>query len=233
MRLVARLGGGLLFAATAATTTLVVVACAKGTDSVDVDEGGVVEEDAARDVNVVPLPSKDSSSPDDSGPLPGDDSGTCTRKVVVNEVLMNGPSGSEFIELYNASTCAVPMGDWKISYKSGSNAAGGATYTFATGASLAPKAFFVIATANFSGAKNATFNGGLSNSDGQVGLLDDKKATVDAVGWGTGTAGDYTEGAPVPLPPTNSSVARNTDGVDTNDNKADFKTATPSAGQPN
>jgi hypothetical protein len=232
MRLVSRLGGGLLVAAALAITTLVVVACATGTESTDTGDGGIVEVDAARDVNVVPNP-KDSSSPDDSGMLPGDDSGSCTKKVVINEVLVNGPSGSEFVELYNPSACAVPLGNWKIAYKSAGNTAGGATHTFATGTSIAPKAFYLVATATYTGAKDATFNGGFGNTGGQVGLLDDTKALIDAVGYDTGTSGEYTEGAPAPLPPTNSSIARKADGVDTNDNKADFKTATPSGGQPN
>lgn len=235
MRLVrTRLGGGLFVSATAAITTLVVIACATGTDGGFVDgEGGIVETDGpSRDVNV--LPGKDSSTPDDSGTLPGDDSstGTCTKKVVINELLVNGTG--EFIELYNPNTCAVPLGSWRIAYRSMGNAAGGASYTFGTGDSIAAKTFLVIGTTDFPGKKDATFNGGLGNPGGQVGLLDDKMGIVDAVGYGTGTSGLYTEGSPATLPPANGSIARKSDGVDTNDNNSDFKVSTPhTAGAPN
>jgi hypothetical protein len=233
MRLVPRLGGGLLFAAPFAIATLVVVACAKGTDSTDVGEGGAVEEDAARDVNVVPIP-KDSSLPDDSGPLPGDDSGTCTRKVVINELQTRNASSAshEFIELYNPSSCAVPLGNWKIPYKSNTGGGNAVLFTFANGDSIAAGAYLLLATSTFSGAKDKTFPAGMAD-DGQIALLDENGKAMDAVGYGTTATGPYLEGSAAASPTATQSIARKMNGVDTNDNKTDFKTATPSPGQPN
>lgn len=213
---------------TAAMTALLAIACANGSLSGILDDGGVADA-ASSDVAVFPV--RDSSTPDDGGTLPGDDAGSCGTKVVINEMMVNGTG--EFIELYNPNTCAVPVGGWKIAYRSNGNVAGGATYTFGTGESLAAKAFFVIATSDFAGKKDATFNGGLGNSGGQVGLLDDSTGTVDAVGYAPGTSGIYTEGTPAPLPPASSSIARKSDGVDTDDNNSDFETSSPTPGAPN
>jgi len=229
-----RAGAGSFFVATAAITTLVVVACATGTGSSGtLDEAGIIE-DASRDLNV--LPKKDSGTPlEDTGVPPEEDSGGgCTQKVVINEVMTNGPNGSEFVELYNPNTCAVPLGGWRVAYKADNNNPGGASYTFATGDSILAKSFLVVATATFTGKKDATFNGGFANGGGQVGLLDDTKATIDGVGYGTGTSGDYTEGTPVAAPATNGSVGRTSDGVDTGNNKSDFAAfATPTPGTAN
>ena len=87
--------GGLICIATAAITTLVVVACATGTEGgIDVGEGGLVEEAAARDVNVVPL--KDGGLEEDTGVAPEEDSGGgCTQKVVINELKTGGPGAND------------------------------------------------------------------------------------------------------------------------------------------
>lgn len=118
--------------------------------------------------------------------------------------------------------------------RSSGNNPGGASHTFETGDSIASKAFLVVGTRDFRGKKNATLNGGFGNTGGQVGLLDDKMAIVDAVGYATTTTGLYTKGTPATNAPSGSSSARKSDGVDTDDNKNDFKTSTPhTAGAPN
>lgn len=229
MRLVrSRLGGGLIIA-TVPLMTLVMIACAKGTDFVDFSDGAIVDE-ASTGRDVVVIPDRDSSTGQDTGPQPGD-SGPCDRKVVINELMVDGTS--EWVEIYNASTCAVSVGGWRLAYRSKDDAPGGASYTFGTAESLAPKQFFLIATAAFSGKKDATFNGGFGNAGGQVGLLDDTGKLMDGVGYETGTSGLYTEGTPAPNPAANKSIGRSSDGVDTGNNKNDFKllnTPTPGAG---
>lgn len=205
--------------------TVVMVACANGIASTDVGDGSIVEQDGARDV----LANPDSPTTQD-GPSPVDESGACAQKVVINELLVDG--ASEWVELYNASTCSVLLGGWNIKYRSKDDAAGGATYLFGSGESIPSKGFFLIATSTYSGTKDATFNGGFGNAGGQVGLIDKSSKTVDAVGYGTGTAGLYTEGSPATLPATNKSMGRSSDGVDTDNNKNDFasfNTPTPGA----
>jgi len=231
MRLVRRLGGGCLFAATAAITTLVVVACATGTaTTIDLGEGGTVPDDASRDVNVVPLP-KDSAAPEDTGTLPGDDSGSCSQKVVINEVKTAGTTADdEMIELYNPSTCAVPLGNWTIKYSSaaGSPATGTTRHTFASGDSISAKGFLVLTPGG-----STDLTPGMAAGDGQVGLLDDKGTTVDGVAYGTVTAANrvYGEGTTAVSPASGGSIGRSPSGADSDNNKTDFKAyGTPSPG---
>lgn len=233
MRLVPRPGGGLLFAATAAITTLVVVACAKGTDNVatDTDEGGIVEDAAGRDVNVIPTP-KDAAA-GDTGTTPEKDSGgSCTGKVVINEVKTEGTGGAndEMIELYNSSSCAVDLGNWTIKYQSGGGSSPTVRATFPNGASIGANAYLVLTPGG-----STALTPGMSASDGQVGLLDDTSKIVDAVAWGTVTSGSYREGQSASAAPSNGSIGRSPNGGDTNNNKTDFKgygTASPGIANP-
>lgn len=216
--------------AAVALATLV-VACAKGTDNVALDEGGA-EVDAARDVNVVPV-NKDSSTDPDSPVLPPDDSGSsggCAMKVVINELVTNGAGGAndEMVELYNPSTCDVPLGSWTLKYESAAGGAGAAGHTFAAGASIPSLGYLALTP----GAANWT--SGMAAASGQVGLLDDTGKVVDAVAYGTVTGGDYKEKTAATAPASGGSIGRSPNGVDTDNNKADFKTyATPSPGAAN
>jgi hypothetical protein len=214
-------------------------ACAKGTDSGTLDEGGIVDEDAARDVNVIPIP-RDSATDPDSPILPPDDSGSsggCVGKVVINEVQTHGTASAlvEFIELFNPNTCAVPMGNWDIGYKSAAGNGSGVVYTFGAGDSIPASSYFVLGSATYAGTKNATFAAGFSGmaDDGQIALRDDAAKVVDAVGFGT-AAGPFVEKSAAPGQAAGSSVGRSPNGADTDNNNTDFKTyATPSPGAAN
>lgn len=229
MRLVRRLGGGCLFGAACAITTLVVVACANGTDNSggDLGEGGTVEGDAGRDVNVVPTP-KDSSAANDTGTTPGDDAGgSCTQKVVINELKTDGTNANdEMIELYNPSTCAVPLGNWEIKYASASGGAGLAGHKFTAGESIPAKGYLVLTPGG-----STDLTAGMAAGSGQIALLDDTATVVDSVAYGTVTGGTYKEGTAAVGPPSGGSIGRSPNGSDTNNNKTDFKTyTTPSPG---
>lgn len=238
MRLVrSRLGGGIFILATAATTTLVMVACATGTDGgviLDDDAGGIVGVDGSqRDVTVVP--GKDSGMPDDdSGPIPGDDSGVCGKKVVINELQTRSAAGAadEFVEIYNPNTCAVAIGSWKVAYKSSAGNGNGVLHTFNAGQSIPAKGFLVLGTSSFSGQKDATFTAGMAD-DGQIALQDDTGKNIDAVGYGSST-GPFVEGSAASPPSATQSIGRKVDGIDTDNNNADFKTlSSPSPRAPN
>ncbi|MEA2750042.1 MAG: hypothetical protein QOI41_4185 [Myxococcales bacterium] len=212
--------------------TLVVAACAKGTDNNGIlDEGGLVDEDAGRDVNVIPVPKDSSTMGQDGTVLPPDDSGgTCTMKVVINEVKTDGTTANdEMVELYNPSACAVPLGSWEIKYESASGGTGGAGHKFLTGDSIDAKGYLVLTPG---GSTNWT--AGMAKTDGQLGLLDDKGALVDGVGWGTITGGSYKESTAATAPASGGSIGRSPNGSDTGNNKIDFKTyPAPSPGAPN
>ncbi len=216
--------------------TMIAASCAKGEDVTDVGDVTVPDPDAGSDVKspiVFDGSAKDTGSGSSSGdPDTGSSSG-CSGKVVINELQNDGPGGAEFIELYNNGTCAVPLGGWKIAYASATGGSGVAPVTFASGDSIASKSFLLYGNASFTGTKQGNLVSGLGNNGGQLGLLDDKGAVVDAVGYKPGTSGKYTEKSPAP-DPGSGSVGRKADGVDTDDNAADFKAfTTPTPGAAN
>jgi predicted extracellular nuclease len=184
--------------------------------------------------------------PVDPGPTPdastgGDSStGTCTGKILINELLTEGGAfNKEFIELYNPSTCDVVIEGFKLSYKSasGTPAIGTPLHTFAAGTTIKGKGYYVVGTPEYTGKKDTTFsatgtgNGYLSNN-GQVALFDAAGVKLDGLGYGTLTGGDYVETKAAPVAPATASIARKSDGLDTDDNSKDCDwqtTPTPGA----
>jgi hypothetical protein len=210
---------GLFLVAASTSTALFVLACATGTDSVVSAEGGPEPADGARDVFVIPA---DSGTQDTGGPPP-DDAASCTAQVVINELKTDGTTANdELIELFNPGSCAVPLGDWQLKYQSSSGGAGLAGYKFEIGASILAGGYLVLTP----GSSSTPLTPGMAGASGQVGLLDDKGTLVDAVAYGSVTAGSYREGQSAPSPPTNGSIGRSPSGTDTGNNKSDFKTYT-------
>jgi len=210
------------------------VACATATrDTFDSDGGA----DAAKDRAVL---GPAETGPFDDGGL--DDGGACGTKVVINELMTGTPDASqaEFIELYNPGGCAVPMSDWKLSYRASTGTLGPPLLTFPIGSSIAAKSYLVAAREQFPGKSDVMLTGGSMAADnGQVALLDDMGKVIDGVGYGVIEAGagdgsTYVEKQPAPSPPSGGSIARHPNGVDTDDNKTDFvQQATHSAGAEN
>lgn len=227
-----------------AAVLCVAAACARGSDAVDPEDVVTPEpDDAGTPEARVPLPSGSSGDePDGAAPSEEQDSGgdpkICDGKVVINELQPNGPNGAEFVELYNPGDCAVSLGGWKLLYRSDENNPGAPPYEFPAGASIAAKSFLLLGNAKFQGTNDGVLapNSGLGNNGGQVGLFNDKDQDnpVDALGWGSSTSGKYTEKSPAPLPSPGGSISRKSDGVDTNDNAADFTTtSSPTPRAPN
>lgn len=194
---------------------------------------GTSAPDASVDASV-----KDATPPPPDVVLPVDssppsDAGGCTNKLVINEVQTEGTSpDNEFIELFNATSCDVSLEGWSLKYRASSGTSTPATFfTGLVSHKVLPGGYFVVAHTSFSGAKNATYSSGkLAADDGQVGLFDKLDVKVDSVGYGTIAAGSgvLTEGSPAPTPGgAGKSVQRVPNGVDTNNNQADFRSATP------
>jgi hypothetical protein len=159
----------------------------------------------------------------------------CTRRVVINEVMVGGATaGEEFIELFNAGTCAAAIGSWSLRYRSATDVAGPTLVTFDPGTGISARSVLLVASATFDGgAADYEFTAGLAATGGQIGLLDGEDAVIDAVGYGSAT-GAYVEKAAAAAPAANGAIARKSGGQDTNDNAADFVArATHSAGAPN
>lgn len=206
-------------------------ACATGAEDGGLDgagaDGGT---DGGRDV-VVPAKDSGSTKETDAG---GGGGGACDGKVVVNELMTRGATaGVEFVELYNPGGCAIPLGGWKLAYRSSTGAAGPVLHSFESGDEIAASSFLVLATSAFTGKKDVVMSSGMKDDGGQIALQDDQGKLVDAVGYGA-ASGAFVEGAPAPSPEHGGSIARKKDGVDTDDNGADFAKAKPhSAGVSN
>lgn len=223
---------------------LLCFACAKGDNSIVIDgddEAGITAEGGSKIDRATPVDDGGSSSgtsgTSGSSGSSGD-SGTsgCTGKVVINELSTRGATQAEiFIELYNPNACAIPLGGYRLSYRSKTNVKAPDLVVFQNSDSIASKAFLVAGSSSFKGKKDVTLSNTGVADDGQVGLLDAQMKLVDGVAFGQVPTGDYLEGQSAPVQPSNSgSIARKQDGVDTGNNKNDFAAAaTHTAGAPN
>lgn len=207
-------------------------ACAKGNETPDLEANGDAgPTDAGKDVKTTRI--EDGGGGDSGGTT---DSGgpACNGKVVVNEVMTAGASApDEFVELYNTATCAVSLAGWKLSYRASSgNLSVGGLHTFVAGAQIPAKGFLVLGGSAFTGKTEGALSGAMAADRGQVALLDDTGKVIDGVAYGTqimtdAGAGTYAEKTPAQAPLANASIARKSDGLDTDDNSADFARSDP------
>jgi hypothetical protein len=230
----------ILFFAFAAS---LVVACSKEDTPKEKSDAGFVGREGDTDPDPTPV----DPDPVDPGPQPdastgdGDSGGSCTTKIVINELLTEGGAiNKEFVELYNPNTCDVVIEGFKLRYKSASGmpTQGTLLHTFAAGTTIKAKGYYVLGTAQYTGMKDVQFsatdntgNGFLSNN-GQVALFDAMDVKMDGIGYGTLTGGDYTEKTAAVSATQSASIGRKPNGGDTDDNSKDctfFSSPTPGA----
>lgn len=155
--------------------------------------------------------------------------------VVISEVYGGGGNSgatykSDFIELANKTGAPVSLAGWSVRYWSAGGAAGNFQTTDLTG-SVPANGFFLVKEADGSGGTtdlptpNVTGKIAMSGSAARVGLFDASGNRVDLVGWGS-SAADF-ETAPAPGTSNTTSVARNAQLVDTDDNSKDFTAGAP------
>ena len=159
-------------------------------------------------------------------------------QLLISEFRTRGPAGAadEFIEIYNPTTSTLPIGGLKIR---ASNSSGTISdrVTLAAGTNLGPGCHYLVANGSSSGysgpvAPDQTYNTGLTDDGGIALTGSNGTRVIDAVGMSAGSA--VKEGATLtPLSGTaNQSYerkpgARFGNGVDTNNNAADFILTTP------
>jgi hypothetical protein len=120
--------------------------------------------------------------------------------LVISEIMYNNASTNtiqdklEFIEVYNHSNIAIELGGFEFS--------AGVEYKFPEGASLAPKAFYIICenATEFEKAFGRTdvyeWSGSLNNSGETISIINTEKALIDTVyyrdsgAWPTQADGD-------------------------------------------
>lgn len=161
-----------------------------------------------------------------TGGTGGSDAGTCAGPVVINEVSTDGTSGSdEYVELYNAGSCAVDLQGWRLDYTSTSGATK-TNWTGKAGDSVGPGGYYVLAGAGFAGNADYMWGSGfgLAKGGGGVSLYDAVSGSpVDSMAWETVPGGHVAiEGTACPNISSNSSASRIPDGTDTDDNSKDF-----------
>ncbi len=168
-----------------------------------------------------------------AAPAPG-----ASTTVVISELRTRGPNGAndELIELYNLSASPVSIGGWKV--KASSNAGSVSTRaTITAGTTLGAGCHYLLTNSGVSGYSGAipgdqTYAVGVTD-DGGVALTLPDDTVVDQVGMSTGSA--FKEGTI--LTPLTTSVDRGYErkpggaagnGLDTEDNSADFALVVPS-----
>lgn len=158
-------------------------------------------------------------------------SAEAVAQVVINEVLYDAPgtdTGQEWLELYNAGESAVDLSGWRVER-------GGTSFALAAelpdGTLLTPGDFLLIGESSVAEARVVTTlvmqNGG--NATDGVRLVDRSGSIVDVVLYDEPNANNLPDetGAPstsfAPDVAEGHSLARITDGGDTNASGADFR----------
>lgn len=147
--------------------------------------------------------------------------------VVVNEILPD-PDGSddglEWVELYNATDAAVSLAGWSLAVETD-----GGAVELPSDAVIAPRGFWVLAGSDVSGADaHAAFSIGNGTDTDAIALFDCAGTRVDTVLYGEAPNDDLQVDDngqvvdPYGEPGSDESLARVTDGVDT-DSADDWK----------
>ena len=147
---------------------------------------------------------------------------------------MTGAAANEFVELVNAGSEPVDASGYRVVYRSAAGTTDTLLAALPAGTVLAAGAHYLLGGSGYAGAAAAdqSFATGLAATAGGIGVRTADGTLLDSVGYGTTAANGLVEGTPAPAPPTTaspgSSIGRTPDGVDTNDNAADFDvSATP------
>jgi predicted extracellular nuclease len=177
-----------------------------------------------------------------AAPAAADTGGT---NVVINEVYGGGGNSgatytNDFIELYNPTADAISLEGWSVQYASASGTNWSVT---ALGGSIPSKGHYLVQEAQGAGgteplpAPDATGTLAMSGSQGKVALVSSATAlscgsacvpsdtVVDFVGFGGANEFEGTGAAPGL---SNATSDARTDGIDRDDNAADFTQGAPS-----
>jgi hypothetical protein len=158
-----------------------------------------------------------------------------TSTLLISEVQTGGTSASdEFAELTNAGSLAVDLTGLEVVYATATGSTVTRKASWASATILEPGRHLLIGNAAGVHAAQAdvTYSGGFAATGGAIVLRVVGGAPVDAVGWGDATSA-FVEGAAAPAPGAGQSLERLPggaagNGLDSNDNLADFRVGTPS-----
>jgi hypothetical protein len=170
------------------------------------------------------------------------DGGTCVPRIVINEVMSRGAGASdEFIELFNAGTCAVNLNGWTLNYLAASATPASTPSVKWTGTAaqtLNPGQYAILRSGVVPAPPAGVLDLGTSTSigmadSGGVGLLNgmtrhDSVTYAQMGGTAVSASHPYTEGMPATSPASGGSVSisRIPNGSDTNANNTNFQPRT-------
>jgi hypothetical protein len=166
---------------------------------------------------------------------------TAGADIVLSEVYSGGGSSSataayhtDFVELENTGSTPVDITGFTLAYGSSAQPAGSFSTAIGTlSGTIAPGGFFLVETgsAGTGGAADVTpdvlfrLGASLSATSGAVRLAGSDGTVLDVLGYGSTNNFETTAATA----PANIGLSLNrTNGVDTNNNSADFTSATPS-----
>lgn len=155
--------------------------------------------------------------------------------LVLNEVLYDpeGPdAGREFVEIANNGPFAAACEGLTLERGNGSRPDDWKTvWTGPTGAAIPPGGLYRVGLTG-PGPGDPAPDLELQNGPDGVRLLK-HGFELDRLGWGNLAHPEYFEGHPAPAVRSGHSLARKADGMDTDDNAADFEEGAPTPGRPN
>ncbi len=147
--------------------------------------------------------------------------------LVISEVLVHGfnetvpTSDNEFVEIYNPTDSAVDVSTWTVDYRSATGTTFNNKYTFSSGTSIPAHRYFLVGSGGVSNRDNssASVELGLGNSGGAVFLRNQNGTTVDLLGWGVASSGNYEGSAPA-VPAQGVSLERKANSSSTSETMA-------------
>ena len=169
----------------------------------------------------------------DSGWLPVEPAVTqisVLKNLLINEIQISGQTAKdEFIELFNPNEVEIDLAGFALKKKTSGGTESNLVSSSSFNGKIAPLGYFLIApepedaeTPTYTGSEIPDlYYSGKSYSiaqDNTVLLYDKNEALLDKAGYGE--ASDY-ENLPAQNPDSGKSISR-TEGIDTNDNSADF-----------
>jgi len=118
-----------------------------------------------------------------------------SNSVIISEILINGPDGKEFIELYNPTKNAIDTSGWVLNYYSKDRdwLSPYRKKFFPANSILGPSEFFLISIKTGDYSEESAWNLGyssyqLNNTDGAIGVFPNenfsKQNAIDVLSWG-------------------------------------------------
>ncbi len=159
-----------------------------------------------------------------------------SARVVVNELYYDHPgadAGHEFVELVDTDDAPADIGGLSLEFHNGSGSGWVVLWRAAPGTVLRAGAPFVIGASLVSPVPDVVVSLSLQNGPDAIRIVAADGTVLDLVGYGGLDDPLHAETKGAAAVPAGASIARVPDGVDTDDNSADFRAATPTPGRYN